>query len=466
MPAFDFIGAAYTAWSRNVAAQECVNLYPEASQDKKSVAALRGTPGLSLFCAIGAQPWRGGHVVQKASTLMYVVAGNKLYSLTTAGVATERGTLNTSVGRVAMSDNGTQIMITDGTNGYTYTIATTTLAEITDAQYPDAASVNLFLDGYTIVNVPDSGSFQISSAYDATAWAALDVKTAEGDPDNLVTLAKRNRQLFAIGDISIEVFYNSGNAVFPFDRVNGVIIDAGCVAKWSVAEVNSNLMWLAKDKGGTGFVIMLEGYTPRRVSTPALEDAIAGYEMSDAFAWSYHRSGHIFYVLTFPTNAETWVFDVSTNLWHKRETYGCNGRHAANGHVFFNGKHYVGDYRNGNVYELSETVYTDNTEQIERWRTSPYAYADNREIEFANFEVMFESGVGNSDCDDPQAMMQYSDDGGHTWSNERWKSIGEIGEYGQRAIWRRMGKATQRIFKVKVSDPVKVVMINASINGG
>jgi hypothetical protein len=467
MPQFDFIGGAYTAWSPNVAAQECVNLYPEATPDKKTVLALRGTPGALEFSDLGAQPVRGMHVVEKANTLMYAVAGDKLYSVTTAGISTERGTLLTSSGRVSMSDNGTQITITDGTYGYTYTIATTTLAQISDADFP-TADVNLFLDGYTIVNKANTGSFQISSAYDSTAWSALDIKTAEGDPDNLVVPVKRNRQLFAIGGISTEVFYNSGNGTPPFQRVEGLIIDVGCQARWSVATVNKTLMWLARDVGGGGFVVRLDGYTPVRTSTPALENAIAGYgDVSDAFAYSYHREGHIFYVLTFPTAKETWCYDAVTNMWHKRETYNCDGRHLSNSHVFFNGKHYVGDYRNGKIYELSESTYTDDGEAIERWRTCAYLYDDGRPITFGRFKVQFESGVGNDDVDDPQAMMQYSDDGGHTWSNEIWRSIGEIGEYGQLAIWERLGKSRNgqgRIIKVKVSDAVKVVMINASVN--
>ena len=341
-----FIGGAYQAWSSVVAAQECVNLYAEPTPDGKGVLALRSTPGTVLFANLGPQPVRGFIVV---GTLLYVVAGNKFYSVTTLGVATERGTLNTTFGRVSLSYNGTQIMLVDGTNGWTYTIATTTFAQIVDADFP-TADVCLFLDGYSIVNKANTGSYQISAPYDSKTWAALDIKTAEGDPDNLVTLAKRNRYLFAIGEISTEVYYNSGNSTFPFDRINGVLIDAGCAARWTVATVNNTLMWLAKDEHGVGYVMRLDGYTPVRCSTPAVDAAIAAYgDISDAFAYSYHRDGHIFYVLTFPTVKETWCYDASTNMWHRRETYGCDGRHLSNCHVVFNGKHYVGDYRNGSI---------------------------------------------------------------------------------------------------------------------
>jgi hypothetical protein len=465
MPVIDFLDGDYTAWSSYAAAQETVNLYLEMMPDNKTPKALRGTPGTVEFADLGAQPVRGMHVVEKASSLMYAVAGNKLYSITTAGVATERGTLNTTAGRVSISDNGAQVMVVDGTNGYTYTIATTTFAQIVDADFP-TADVCLFLDGYSIVNKANTGSFQISSAYDSTAWAALDIKTAEGDPDNLVTIAKRNRQLFAIGSISTEVFYHSGASTFPFDRVNGLIIDAGCQARWSVATLNNTLAWLGRDSKGGGAVIRLDGYTPSRMSTPALEDEIASYgDISDAFAYTYHRSGHIFYVLTFPTVRKTWVYDAVTNRWAKRQTYNCGGRHLSNSHVYFNGKHYVGDYRNGKIYELSESTYTDDGEPIERWRTGSYIAPDNKPLAHSKFEMEFEAGVGNADAPDPQAMLSWSDDGGKTWSNEVQTSIGAQGQYGQRAEWGPLGSAVQRLYKVKVSDPVKVAMIRAIVNG-
>lgn len=464
MPVIDFLDGDYTAWSSYAAAQETVNLYLEMMPDNKTPKALRGTPGTVEFSDLGAQPVRGMHVVEKANTLMYAVAGNKLYSITTAGVATERGTLNTNFGRVGISDNGTQVMIVDGTNGYTYTIATTTFAQIMDADFP-TADVCLFLDGYSIVNKANTGSWQISSAYDSTTWAALDIKTAEGDPDNLVTLAKRNRQLFAIGGISTEVFYNSANSTFPFDRVNGLIIDVGCQARWSVASLNNTLAWLARDSKGAGFVIRLDGYIPSRISTPALEEEISTYgDVSDAFAYTYQRSGHIFYVLTFPTVKKTWVYDAVTNRWHKRQTYNCDGRHLSNSHVFFNNKHYVGDYRNGKIYELSETTYTDDGEPIERWRTGAYIAPDNKPLMHSKFEMEFEAGVGNADAPDPQAVLSWSDDGGSTWSNEVQTSIGAQGQYGQRAEWGPLGSAVQRLYKVKVSDPVKVAMIRAIVN--
>ena len=62
---------------------------------------------------------------------------------------------------------------------------------------------------------------------------------------------------------------------------------------------------------------------------------------------------------------------------------------------------------------------------------------------------------------DPQCMLSWSDDGGHTYGNEHWRGIGKIGEYASRAIWRRLGRFYQRIFKLVITDPVKVVILGA-----
>jgi len=64
---------------------------------------------------------------------------------------------------------------------------------------------------------------------------------------------------------------------------------------------------------------------------------------------------------------------------------------------------------------------------------------------------------------DPQAMLDWSDDGGHTWSNEHWASIGVIGDYTARAIWRRLGRSRNRIYRVSITDAVKRVIMGADL---
>jgi hypothetical protein len=60
-------------------------------------------------------------------------------------------------------------------------------------------------------------------------------------------------------------------------------------------------------------------------------------------------------------------------------------------------------------------------------------------------------------------MLRWSDDGGSTWSNEHWTTIGALGKYKNRAIWRRLGTARDRVFEVVVTDPVKAVIVSANL---
>ena len=46
---------------------------------------------------------------------------------------------------------------------------------------------------------------------------------------------------------------------------------------------------------------------------------------------------------------------------------------------------------------------------------------------------------------------------------EHWTTIGKIGAYKNRAIWRRLGMARDRVFEVVVTDPVKAVIISANL---
>jgi hypothetical protein len=64
---------------------------------------------------------------------------------------------------------------------------------------------------------------------------------------------------------------------------------------------------------------------------------------------------------------------------------------------------------------------------------------------------------------DPQVMLRWSDDSGHTWSSEHWTSMGKIGEYGYRTFWRRLGSSRDRVYEVSGTDPVKIAIMGAEL---
>lgn len=427
--------------------------------------ALYGTPGLKLFADISAAPVRGKITVD---SVIYTVMGEKLYSVLSNGIVTELGTLSTSSGRVGMDNNKTQIMIVDGPNGYIYTLATGVLAPITDPDFPGADTV-AFLDGYFIFNVPDTDSFMITALQDGFLINALDIKSAEAQPDKIIAVVEDHRELWAFGENTIEVFYNSGNADFPFDRIDSAFIEWGLAARWSVGRGDNTIFFLAKNQRGQGTVMAINGYQPQVISTPAIEFQIDQYDnISDAFGFCYQEEGHYFYELTFPSAGATWVYDRATQLWHERASRDSNGnltRHRVDSYTNLLGEHIVGDYEVGKLYKMKMDIYDEDGTPIERIRRAQHLSQDLKRIFFNKFQVDLEAGVGltTGQGSDPQASLRWSDDGGHTWSHEHWVSMGKIGKYTQRAIWRRLGQSRDRIFELKITDPVKVALIGATM---
>jgi hypothetical protein len=276
------------------------------------------------------------------------------------------------------------------------------------------------------------------------------------------------------GTDSVEVWYNAGSADFPLERIQGAFNEIGCVSAYSIAKLDNGLFWLGTDARGQGIVYRANGYTGTRVSTHAIEYAIAQYgNISDAIAYTYQQEGHAFYVLTFPSGNATWVYDVSTQAWHERAGFDAGQfmRHRSNCQCNFGGNIIVGDFENGNLYRFDLDVYADNggvQKWLRSWRALPPGENNFKRTAHHTLQLNAETGVGlnTGQGSDPQCMLRWSDDGGHTWSNEHWASMGQIGEYGYRTFWRRLGmtlKLRDRVYEVSGTDPVKIAITGAEL---
>lgn len=411
------------------------------------------TPGLKEFCDLGT----GLPVVSLANmgSYAYAVSGGKLFQIAANGRVTEIGSLSLGSGRLVMAHNKTQMIIASETGGAVYT-ESEGVTSITDNAFYGTKAV-CFFDGYFVLTRPDTGQFYICELYDGVDYDALDYATAEGSPDDLISVINDHRELWLFGEETTEVWYNSGDAGFPFDRYSGAFIERGCVAQYSPAKADNTVFWLGNDH----IVYRAVDYSPIRVSTHAIETEINSYpSVNDAFGFTYAQEGHTFYCLTFPSSGATWCYDIATGVWHERKSKGIS-RHRANCYTYFAEKHIVGDYSNGKLYTLDMGTYTDDGDEIIRERTTQVLSNSELKIFMSRLQVLFESGVGLESGDAPKAMLQWSDDEGRTWSNERWVSIGKRGEFKNRAVWRRLGSFRNRVFKITITDPVKAVLLGA-----
>jgi len=463
MPSFDFIGGEYQSRSVNADAQQCVNLFLEVDPGSPSGKVLYGTHGSTSFITLGAALQVRGAGVDAGTS--YFVCGNKFYSVTTGNVATELGTLSTNSGVVQMETNGLVMLLVDGQYGYTYTYAGGAFAVVADVDFP-AFPVGVCILDQTFV-VVEGGTQRFWISVDGTTWDSADFASAEAAPDNLIGCAVDHQELFLGGEKTCEIWYNSGDASFTFAR--RAVIETGLAGRASICKADNSLFFL----GSEGVVWRLNAYTPVRVSTHAIETAIRAMgAFDDCMMWAQKDEGHVFIWLQFPGGDQTWVFDVASGFWHRRAyrntISGELERHRANCYVEFNGRHIVGDYEDGRLYDLSLDIYDDDGDPMPSIRVCRSLGGSDTDttVAHASLAIKFETGVGleTGQGSDPQAMLKWSDDSGHTWSNPVWRSMGQLGEYDYVTKWNRLGSVrspNSRVYWVEITDPVKRVITDA-----
>lgn len=445
--------------SLNVDAQIRTNLYIEVnSEPEKNIVTLYPTPGLELFADFGASPCRG---IREVSGVLYVVNQDKFYALLNNGVYAKFGDLLTDQGLVSMSDNGNQVCIVDGRYGYIFDRSTRGFTRITAAGFPANPAHVDYSDSRFVVNDKGTGQFFISGQYDGLSWDALDFATAETSPDGLIRVIADSGLLLLMGDETIEPWGNSGALDFPYTRIGSGAIEWGLAAPWSLCKFMDSLIFLRKNRLGQVQICVHQAGAAQAVSTPEVDSIIGTYSsVSDAIGFAYMQGGHPFYQITFPQAGKTWLFDGQSRSWSKLQS--GDGRHRAQLHAQLFSKNYVTDYENGKIYQLKPDVYTDDGEYIARELITRHVGGGDYST-ISSLWLEMEAGVGDQTGQgyDPQIMMSVSRDGGHTYGPEQWRPFGKVGEYRRRAKWNRVGRARDWVFKFRITDPVKTVIVQA-----
>lgn len=440
------------------------NLYYEPGGDF-SPETFICRPGLRLAASgVGSGEVRGPGY--RFNGEKWWVRGNKLYSFD-GTTTTQRGTLGTTTGNVSFADNGpgifNQLMLVDGTYGYIWNSSTSTFTQITDADFPAKPVQVVYINFLFTVFDGDTQKFYVSASGDGTLWNALDFASAEYVPDNLMAIKVTQQSLALVGERSAEFWTYTGNTDFPFERFQNGVSMSGTEASFSLIEIDNGLMYLESTlEGGRRFARPAGGVAT--VVSPDWLNVILDQmtTVSDCFGYSFKYRGHEFAVYQFPTENKTFVCDVSQGFqWHQWthfDEYGAHNRFLGNTHCYLNGKHYTVDRRNGNVCQLDGDFHYDNDEEIRMSWTTGHVQADGKRIRHSFFQLQCAEGVGNLNEQAPQAILEWSDDGGRTWSNEYLRSMGAQGKYGTRVKWNRLGMARDRVYRVSLPDPVRRVV--------
>ena len=517
-----FVGPTYTGRSINFDSSRCVNFFLEVGDPlAKYKAMLVGTPGTKLFTSVGTGVIRGTHEFNGG---MYVVSGTELYFVDSVGVVSRvLGTLFTNSGRVSIADNGigatgsggNQLCIIDGIYGYIWNIVTNTFSVIPQGtnSFPNTPQHVTYIDGYFIIT-NGTMTFWCSDLFDGMAYQGLAFAQANASPDMIQAPINLHQQLLLIKQNTTEFWYDAAVATSlgcPFARYQGAVYDFGTPAPWSIVRGNNTIFFLATQRTTNGSSLIgvaeLNGYAPAVVSTPAITYFISkSTDLSECFGYCYAEDGHNFYVLTNPIDNWTLVYDATVQSWHEWSYYSGNpyqiNRHIGNTYASINGKHYVGSYLNSNIYEISNSYYDDEGIPIVSIRTAPHQF-DKEDMESVFIDrliVDIEGGVGDSSytiIDDPNvyyadgtwyadgtyyagaivssilplganpfATIAWSKDGGHSYSSEYPCSMGKMGEYNKKLLWRRLGAAKDKVYRLTMSVPVKKIVLGAFLRGG
>jgi Phage stabilisation protein len=441
------------------------NCYIEQAADGQTRLVKRA--GQSLKFTLPNSPVRGCFADTEVS---YWAAGNGIYRRNSDNTILVLGTIDTFSGTVNFASSGTKLMVVDGNKGYEITLATNAFAQVVDANFP-ALPVNAsYLSGFWVVTAKSSQQFFFRLA-SSSGWNGLDFATAESNPDNILSQKVLNDELYLIGFKTVEVWNTTGNGASPFQRNRNVAIDHGCVAANSAAKAMDALYWLGGDNMGHGIVWRLNGYQVERISTHEIEQQIAVMPfIDDTYSITYQIDGHVFYILQFPSADKSLGYDIMTGLWHtlssKDVLTGLENIWRASCHCFSGSSHLVGDTISGKVYDVSMDYYTDDGTEIIFWRTGLVMRDAQYTLFYKEIIINMEVGVGNNLAPGnfPVMSLRWSDDAGHSWSNCRQCTIGKIGQYQAMVRWDMLGSGRNRVWEIRCTDPVKLVVLDSSID--
>lgn len=377
----------------------------------------------------------------------------------------------TPVQWASSGDAGGQLLIVGGGGAFCFDLERNTLAKVVDG----ATACGYLQSYFVVLNAADS-TLKSSEQFDGFEWDAGQVYQRQGAGDRFLSMALSGQEIFLVGTATSEVWRFTGNEETRFAPRVDVSIEQGIIAAQSLCNVGGSLMFIGQNKDGAGSIFRLvNGYTPQRVSTHGIERQLAGFStLADAVAWTYEQEGHIFYVLTFPSDEATWCYDITTGEWHKRGYFDPNDMaytayrpqcHAfAFGGVGF-GYHLVGDRESGVIASMSVDVATDiDGQYIRRLRQAPHVASQQQMLFNHALHIDMDTGVGiaSGQGSDPTMMLQISYNGGKTWGSERWRLVGAQGTDQPRVTWNRNGGSRDMVIRYISTDPVPYRIAAAS----
>lgn len=420
-------------------------------------------PGLEAYIDLGTGlPIDGLFWWDKQRVVLAVSAGRVWKIIDAVGTKVElTGSTALQQGQiVTFADDGVKTVMANG--GQMVHTDLSTLTTMADPDAPTAVTHVAHLDGYIHANEVGSGRDHWAEIGDLTDWRALSFFSAESDPDDLVAMKVAFREIIALGRQSVEFWVNDG--VAPFSRIPGSAQPYGTEAANSLAQVGKTWMWLSNRRT----LVTMQGRDVVEVSSPYDRVIQRFVSVDDAVGYTVSIDGYPIYVLNFPTAKTTLAYNYQTQAWHKWGYWdaprGEYQRYRGQTYCFARAwnQHLVGDYANGIIYKASRLTFTDNGNPLRTLlRTGHISHGGTMTKRSNTIRLHCKRGAGNAAVTDPQVMLRRRVDNRASWTQERWKSLGQVGQHTPYIDWRRNGIYHDQQLEIVHSDDSDFTIMGA-----
>jgi hypothetical protein len=412
-----------------------VNLVPVPKVSGISNGFLRPGDGI---VANGTGPGidRGGINWQGS---LYRVMGTKLVEINSAGVVTELGDVGNG-GLVTFDYSFDLLAIASG--GRLYYWSGTTLTQVTDPDLGVVLDV-VWVDGYFMTT--DGEFLIVTELSNPLSVNPLKYGSSEVDPDPVVALLKLRNEVYALNRNTVEVFDNVGGELFPFARIDGAQLQKGVVGTQACCVFIERIAFLGSGRNEAPGIYIGAAATTQKVSTQEIDNILLQYtEAQLALVKLEARNDKSHQHLYVHLPDQTLVYDAAasealqTPVWFILvSTLVGLAQYRARNMVYAYDKWLVGDPQSSNIGYLVQDTGHHWGQQV-RWEFGTLiVYNESNGAIFNELELVSLTGsiaLGKN----PQISTSYSLDG-KTYSQEKFISVGTIGNTKKRLAWFQQG---------------------------
>ena len=453
---------SYQHSSPPLSAKRLVNYYAEeAPTDARSQVVLMPTQGLVTWHNLDNGPIKAMN--SDLPGRIYVVSGDRFYRITDGTTFEDLGSVGLSMPDV----NGLDTYIPTIAVGPTAVVVcvppnvwtadhTGPINQLGGTFPAEGASSVTYLDGYFVfTQAGHGGPFFICRLLDPTDFDALDFAYADAFPNDVRRVVTHRGELWFLGFSGFEVWYDSGDADFPFRRRAGGVTKHGTATHKSMAMGDDSVWWFGID----GNIYRSNGYAAVRVSTHAIEKIIEGLSFSTLVsALTYTQDGHLFYVMNF--TGRSLAYDVATKQWADRVSGADGSRWRCNAVAGNMITPIFGDSLSGQLMLMAPGI-TELGVGILRQVTMPPLWAGTSRAFCHRLEIEMEVPAALL-----SVLVEWSDDGGTTWKGHRVIDVSAITAARRRVVTTRLGSFHERTFRLTMNGAAPVLYaVDADILG-